>query len=154
AVAESPALTASESESAPAKIDFAWPSTRQLVLTVWLIGSLGFLLRSLVGLSALYSCFWRSRPVHDPEWIACLKALARQHGLGKQSDIGLYDNPVIDSPLTLGLWRPVILLPVSRSSWTAEQRDLILAHELAHVRRRDFLTSLVAELAACIYWFH
>src|SRR5262249_28873533 len=36
----------------------------------------------------------------------------------------------------------------------AEQRILILAHELAHVRRRDFLAGLVAELAACLCWFH
>src|SRR5262249_15043982 len=37
---------------------------------------------------------------------------------------------------------------------SAELRSLVLGHELAHVRRRDFLAGLVAELAACLCWFH
>jgi WD40 repeat protein len=48
----------------------------------------------------------------------------------------------------------VILLPRGRRSWSAEQRVLILEHELAHIRRRDFLAGLVAEFAVCLCWFH
>lgn len=54
----------------------------------------------------------------------------------------------------MGLFRPVILLPSGWRSWSAALRDLILGHELAHVRRHDYLAGLVAELAACLCWFH
>ncbi|HLJ45795.1 MAG TPA: M56 family metallopeptidase, partial [Bryobacteraceae bacterium] len=57
-------------------------------------------------------------------------------------------------PLTFGLFRPVILLPVEASGWTAERRRLVLLHELVHIRRLDWLMQLVAQLACALYWFH
>jgi WD40 repeat protein len=56
--------------------------------------------------------------------------------------------------LTLGLFRPVILLPPGRADWPAEARALILGHELAHVRRRDFLAGLLIEWVKCLCWLH
>jgi WD40 repeat protein len=70
------------------------------------------------------------------------------------SAVAIRETSAIVSPLTLGLFRPGILLPSGWRHWAAAQRDLILGHELAHVRRRDFLAGLVAELAACLCWFH
>src|SRR5262249_30039723 len=51
-------------------------------------------------------------------------------------------------------FRPVILLPAGRKTWSARERTLILEHELAHIRRRDFLAGLVVELVMCLCWFH
>src|SRR5581483_8772968 len=59
----------------------------------------------------------------------------------------------IDVPLTFGLFRHVILLPKSAAAWPAERLRLVLAHEFAHVRRRDCLTQLLAEIACAVYWF-
>jgi WD40 repeat protein len=56
--------------------------------------------------------------------------------------------------LTLGFVKPVILLPRGWQDWPAEQQEWALRHEFAHVRRRDFLGGLVAELAVCLCWFH
>jgi WD40 repeat protein len=80
-----------------------------------------------------------------------MESLAPLHGLPL---VALRESREIASLLTLGLFRPVILLPRGRRRWSAEQRALILGHELAHVRRRDFLAGLVAELAVCLCWFH
>jgi len=49
---------------------------------------------------------------------------------------------------------PVILLPASADSWPEERLDLVLEHELAHVRRRDLWWRLAGTLACCLYWFH
>src|SRR5262249_27675648 len=68
--------------------------------------------------------------------------------------VGVGGGGGIGSRGRVGLLRAVILLPRGRRSWSAEERALILGHELAHVRRRDFLAGLVAELAVCLCWFH
>jgi WD40 repeat protein/beta-lactamase regulating signal transducer with metallopeptidase domain len=117
----------------------------------WLLGALVWLGRALLQLAALYRCAWRARPIREADWIECAASLAGCQGLGA---VVLRESPDILSPLTLGLFRPVILLPRGRRRWSAAQRALILSHELAHARRRDFLAGLVAEVASCLCWFH
>ncbi len=56
--------------------------------------------------------------------------------------------------MVAGILRPVILVPENSSSWTPSRRRAVLAHELAHVRRRDPLIFLAAHLATIVYWFH
>ena len=49
---------------------------------------------------------------------------------------------------------PMILLPASAADWPDERLEMVLRHELAHVRRRDLLWRLAGTLACCLYWFH
>lgn len=49
---------------------------------------------------------------------------------------------------------PVILLPESAEKWPGSRLEMVLAHELAHVRRRDLFWRLAGMLACCLYWFH
>jgi len=69
------------------------------------------------------------------------------------------NRPVLQSsrirgPLVAGLFHPVILLPESSETWTFTRRRAVLAHEAAHIRRRDPAILLVAHFAAALYWFH
>lgn len=59
----------------------------------------------------------------------------------------------IDSPLSWGLFRPVILID-RRSLSRSEDIDAILAHEVAHVARRDWLLLMLARLALVLFWFN
>jgi WD40 repeat protein/beta-lactamase regulating signal transducer with metallopeptidase domain len=122
-----------------------------LLVTLWLLGALVCLVRALLGLVLLYRRALQARPVREREWTDLLVSLAQRHGLGA---VALRESPAVTSPLTLGLFRPVILLPGARRHWPAGQRALVLAHELAHARRGDFLAGLLAELASCLCWFH
>jgi len=63
-------------------------------------------------------------------------------------------SDAIANPLTTGLLRPVVLLPVDADSWTDERRRIVLLHELAHVARLDYLAQLVATIACAVFWFH
>jgi WD40 repeat protein/beta-lactamase regulating signal transducer with metallopeptidase domain len=126
--------------------------TLATVLTAaWLIVALACLGRTLWRLTRLHCCARSARQVQDVDWTRCVASLARRLGQGA---VPLLESPMVTSPLTLGFLRPVILLPLDRRTWSPEQRALIIAHELAHVRRRDFLAGLLAEFAACMYWFH
>jgi TonB family protein len=57
-------------------------------------------------------------------------------------------------PMTFGLLRPAIFLPSDAARWTAERRRMVLSHELAHVRRRDAATHLLARFALSLYWWN
>ena len=59
----------------------------------------------------------------------------------------------ITVPETFGFWRPVILLPLEAAEWTAERLKVVLAHELVHVERHDWLTQLIAQFSLCVYCF-
>jgi WD40 repeat protein/beta-lactamase regulating signal transducer with metallopeptidase domain len=122
-----------------------------LLGTLWLFGIMACLARALVRLALLYRRSWQARPIRGRAWTDRAESLGQQHGLPRAA---LRTSRAIALPLTLGLFRPVILLPRGWRQWSAEQRDLILLHELAHVWRRDFLAGLLAELAVCLYWFH
>jgi WD40 repeat protein/beta-lactamase regulating signal transducer with metallopeptidase domain len=126
-------------------------SGAEFLLGLWLLGALFCFLRALWALALLYRRARQARPIRDPEWTDCVATLAERHGLPA---VALRESAGITSPMTLGLFRPVILLPTSRRSWSAEQREWILGHELAHIRRRDFLAGLLTELVLCLCWFH
>jgi hypothetical protein len=55
---------------------------------------------------------------------------------------------------TVGWLRPVILLPPDWREWAAQERRAVLAHELAHVRRGDYLAGLVARLGVALHFYH
>jgi beta-lactamase regulating signal transducer with metallopeptidase domain len=57
-------------------------------------------------------------------------------------------------PVTAGLLAPAILLPSDAPSWTAEKLAAVLAHERAHVARRDPLWRFIGRAAAALCWFH
>ena len=66
----------------------------------------------------------------------------------------LYESAEVAVPLTAGTIRPVIVLPTAWREWPADTREAIVAHEMAHVHRRDPLISMVARVNRAIFWFH
>lgn len=87
-------------------------------------------------------------PIINLENFLCAK-------LNVQQRPALYESPTVFSPVTIGLWNPVIFLPKGFS----REKDLtllklILHHELVHVARKDLLYKWVCQLLLCIHWFN
>lgn len=125
--------------------------------TVWLffaweMGVLLVLLGSCVGAIRLWWLARTATPLSEPAWTNLVHRLATEMGI--RGPLRVLRSSRAVTPMTWGLFRPVILLPLAAEGWTAAQRRNVLVHELAHVRRRDCLTQTLAHLACALYWFH
>ena len=132
---------------------FAGRLTMNGVLAVaWL--SLALLLLSRLAIANARVSSWQrsSLAMEDARWLALLRKLSRQYGI--ERPVVLLENAETDVPVTWGIVYPVILLPSTAAQWDEEQRIAVLTHELAHVKRFDALTQLVAQLALALLWFH
>ena len=69
--------------------------------------------------------------------------------------VRLLESVLIDVPAVVGWLRPVILIPVSAvTGLTPHQLELLLAHELAHVRRHDYLVNLLQSVVEILFFYH
>ena len=67
----------------------------------------------------------------------------------------IVDSALVDVPSVIGTLRPVILLPVAAlTSLTPDQIEALLAHELAHIRRRDYAVNMAQTIAEALLFFH
>ncbi|HPF41561.1 MAG TPA: M56 family metallopeptidase [Phycisphaerae bacterium] len=75
-------------------------------------------------------------------------------GLGLRRQIRLIETDAIDSPITWGELRPIVMLPSSWRDWPIDRLRIVLLHELTHVRRHDWLVQMCARLACVVHWFN
>ena len=69
--------------------------------------------------------------------------------------IRIVELPHVDVPLVVGCLRPIVVLPIAAmSQLNAAQVEAILAHELAHMRRHDYLVNLMQTLAETLLFYH
>jgi hypothetical protein len=66
----------------------------------------------------------------------------------------LLSHSAITMPQTFGLFRPHILLPSTSLTWPPARLQLVLSHELAHIKRHDCLTDTLAQLSRALHWFN
>src|SRR5688572_10550088 len=75
--------------------------------------------------------------------------------LGLKRAVRLLESAAVEVPSVIGMLRPVILLPASTlTGLTPEQIEMVLAHELAHIRRHDFLVNLLQAVAETLMFYH
>ncbi|MCB0664521.1 MAG: M48 family metalloprotease [Saprospiraceae bacterium] len=120
---------------------------------IWLGGFL------LLGARLLYSYFKlsnlrkQSKTITQPEVLKTLHTLKRKLKIGKP--IKLLDTSHLSVPGTIGYLKPIILLPfASAIQLTPQQLEAILAHELAHIKRADFVLNLVYSTIETIFYYH
>jgi len=128
------------------------PSLSTFLRMLWLAGAMLVMLRLLAGVITLRRLLRGAREVTDPAWQALLARASAQ--LDLCTPVRLLASPHANMPMALGVWRPIVVLPMEIDTWSEELREVILLHELAHVRRRDVRANLVGQLACALYWFH
>jgi uncharacterized protein (TIGR03435 family) len=80
--------------------------------------------------------------------------LARRLLVGARQVGGSFESARISVPVTVGLFRPRVFLPREWREWDRDKLDAVLAHECAHLRRRDGLVAALAAINRSLFWFH
>ena len=119
----------------------------------WFLGvvwHLGLLYRDWMGLRCLHRV---SEPLQDGIWDKKLEALAAKLNLSRRVDLRFSDALI--SPVSFGWLKPVIVVPLATlSGLPSAQMEMVLAHELAHIRRGDYLINWLQCLAETMLFFH
>jgi beta-lactamase regulating signal transducer with metallopeptidase domain/tetratricopeptide (TPR) repeat protein len=123
-----------------------------LAFGFWAAGSLVVAARLIVGGLRVRRLASEAAPVLDAGWIADQAAAARRLDLSRPVDVK--ESEKISVAITSGWRRPFLLVGRAARLWAADRRQVVLLHELAHVKRGDWPALLVAELAVALYWFH
>jgi bla regulator protein BlaR1 len=124
----------------------------QAILLIWFLGAMIFA-------GWHFYCYRRfskqlrtdSFPVSEDTSTAVLLSSCKA-ALGIHSEVKLMMNPIIKSPMLVGLRSPMILLPTSNM----QELDLklVLTHELMHLKRKDLWVKMLALLAGTVHWFN
>lgn len=129
-----------------------WPVC---VLMLWLAGVGLTLLRLLSGVASVQKIARASRPLECGPLAASAVGACRTLAVHRPVDFRLASAPgFVSVPMGWGCLRPTIVLPAEAAHWPPEQRDAALLHELAHVKRQDWLVQMLTHLACALYWFH
>ncbi len=124
----------------------------EILYVVWLAGAgISFSLL-VVGLARLTWLGSHSRRISHGMWAELVDELSLQFGLGRPVRLLQSDHPTL--LVTWGILQPKVILPAAAGGWTKDRARIVLSHELAHIRRRDWLLQMVAELLRSANWFN
>jgi beta-lactamase regulating signal transducer with metallopeptidase domain len=130
-----------------------WQQAMPAIVMAWFVGAAGCSLRLLMGFISVAAL---RRSPHAPvltEWQQILDRLIERMQVSRR--VRLLPTDRVDSPSVIGWLRPVILAPVGVLSGLAPQQvEALLAHELAHVRRHDYLVNVLQGIAESLLFYH
>jgi len=142
-----PASVSATISDASAGQFFSW------VVVIWLAGAMAFWVRLMGGWAVaarMRSTLVRPAP---PEWRRVLGELGARIGLSRP--VRLLVSALVEVPTVVGWLRPVVLVPVGAlAGLPAEHMEALLIHELAHIRRHDYLVNMLQSVAEALLFYH
>ena len=129
-------------EAQPAPDSTPAAPARPIVPMVWAAGCIAIALRFAIGAARTSWIVRRGSNAHID--------VPEPAGKG----VRLVYSRQTQMPLAWGIVRPVVVLPVEATDWPEGRLATVVLHEMMHIRRRDLLAQLTAQLACSLYWFH
>jgi beta-lactamase regulating signal transducer with metallopeptidase domain len=124
-----------------------------LIALIWLFGFALFLLRLLLQVSQIYYLKTRLNFPPDEYWTELKDALWQKSGLLRA--VGLAESAMVRTPVVVGHLKPLILFPVGLiNRLDPAEVEAILAHEIAHVIRQDYLFNILQSVVESIFYYH
>jgi TonB family protein len=122
------------------------------IAIIWIAGVVLAVAVLVIGLLRLQWIASHARAISDGPWADAARDIARAYGL-RRTPLVLHS----DHRSVLGTWgiaRAKVLLPADALEWPSDRIRIVLAHELAHVRRGDWIVQMAVELLCAAYWFN
>lgn len=123
------------------------------IVALWAMGVGLLSLRMAGGLFWVRRLCRDAQAEADTQWQACLQRLATRMGIARK--VALRIGGGGDGPVTAGWWRPVVVVPAAIvARMPADLVEALIAHELAHVRRHDYLVNLLQGAVETLLFYH
>ncbi len=123
------------------------------LVAAWAVGVALSAARAARAWWGLRSCRRRARPVCDPAWGRRIASLCSAFGASRA--VRVLVSATAPVPMVVGWIKPCVLIPAGLfSGLSVAQLEAILAHELAHVRRWDYLANLLQAAVEVVFFFH
>jgi beta-lactamase regulating signal transducer with metallopeptidase domain len=125
------------------------------VVIIWAIGVLILGLRLASGLHFIHRLRTRVQPLTGTaqHWLETLDVLKNK--LQIRQKIGLVESALVKSPTALGWLRPMILMPIGLlNSLSVSEVEVILAHELSHIKAKDYLVNIFQSVIEILFYYH
>jgi beta-lactamase regulating signal transducer with metallopeptidase domain len=120
---------------------------------LWMVGVFLLALRSLGGWWQLELIRRRARRMVPHEVERGFRRISEQIHVGRQVVLRVSDQVI--SPLAMGVWRATVILPVSAVlGLSREELEAVMAHELGHIRRWDYIWNLLQTAVESVLFFH
>jgi beta-lactamase regulating signal transducer with metallopeptidase domain len=147
-----PAAT-SEVQALPVSAEPAsWRPGYEMVVWVWLSGLIVLLLRLARDLAAGWWSLRGSRRPQRGELIQLVEQAREALGIVRPIELRLSATEKV--PFVVGLRRPILVLPVCAAGWSRQALQASLLHEMAHIKRGDYLRLVTLRLACVALWFN
>ena len=146
----SPAVVDAHESVDTFRIESPGMTASAILWAIWGAGMLLCVLPVIAGTWHLRSLRRSSSPCARGE--ALLRRLSAEAGIQRPVAVRVHES--IPGPMTYGVLRPVIMLPLDATAWSEEELCRAMIHELEHVRRGDWLSQYMARIVRALYWFH
>ena len=124
-----------------------------LIVTIWLVGMGFFFLRLLGGFA--YVHYLKNNKVKAVTDYWQQKANALCDKIPVKKSVTILESTLVKMPMTIGYLKPVILLPIGLiNHLSIEQTEAVLAHELAHIARKDYLFNILQSVMEVLFYFN
>jgi beta-lactamase regulating signal transducer with metallopeptidase domain/tetratricopeptide (TPR) repeat protein len=145
-------LPAAAPEAIPARFPISRTTGLLLILAGWAAGMAFSLARLALGAARVRRVCRGASSDAAGEWRPLVAELSAKLGISRP--VRLLFSEDLAVPVTTGVSRPIVLLPETARRWNEERRRVVLLHELAHVKRADWVALVIGQVAAAVYWFH
>jgi beta-lactamase regulating signal transducer with metallopeptidase domain len=123
------------------------------IVAIWLLGVVVLSSRLLLSWARTRRLASRATQETSAHWRWVARRLS--DALGLKRAVRIIESAAVEVPSVIGSLRPVILLPASAlTGMTPEQIEMVLAHELAHIRRHDFFVNLLQAMVETLMFYH
>jgi TonB family protein len=149
--ASAPAANLTSRPAPPATPSLPRIDWRLILMLLWAAGAIITLAQMLTACVTVWRLRRTSPPFGPREHNLC-RALTQ--ALGIRRSVDLIETKTGSMPMTFGVLRTAIYLPSDAVEWNEDRRQMVLLHELAHIRRGDSAARLLARAALCLYWWN
>ena len=144
-----PSTNADSSSEIPSKTRVAWS---RWCVGIFIAGVVFGLIRLIGGIIGVRLMVRSSRPLRDGDLIEMVDALSAEMRCSQHVEIRECNRLV--TAATAGWRRPVILISHTWKTWSGDQLRSVLAHEIAHIARGDFESTVAAQLSLVLHFYH